>query len=225
MQSGTPSKSAKGNFFMQFWQGGAQLRRSPLQHLPVRFTCSKLRLVEEVSPFDSKFTARGSLTQMQSGTPSKLAEGNFFMQFWQGGAQLRQSALQHLPVRFAYSKLRLVEMFPFDSEFTARGSLTWMWSGTPSKLAKGDFFRGVIVHFLKNTCLRTMECLHCELKAFSECAYIYMHKAAKGLSNKSFDNFLLCAKTFRKFLHLSNKSFDNFLLCTKTFRKFLHLTL
>ena len=26
---------------------------------------------------------------------------------------------------------------------------------------------------LKNTCLRTMECLHCELKAFSDCAYIY----------------------------------------------------
>ena len=52
-----------------------------------------------------------------------------------------------------------------------------------------------------------------------------MHKAVKGLSNKSFDNFLLCAKTFRKFLHLSNKSFDNFLLCAKTFRKFLHLTL
>ena len=31
----------------------------------------------------------------------------------------------------------------------------------------------IIFHFLKNTCLRTMECLHCELKAFSDYAYIY----------------------------------------------------
>ena len=31
----------------------------------------------------------------------------------------------------------------------------------------------IIFHFLKNTCLRTMECLHCELKAFSDCACIY----------------------------------------------------
>ena len=31
----------------------------------------------------------------------------------------------------------------------------------------------IIFHFLKNTCLRMMECLHCELKAFSDCAYIY----------------------------------------------------
>ena len=31
----------------------------------------------------------------------------------------------------------------------------------------------IIFHFLKNTCLRTMECLHCELKAFLDCAYIY----------------------------------------------------
>ena len=64
-------------------------------------------------------------------------------------------------------------MSPFDSKFIARGSLTWMQSGTLSKSAEGNFFRGVIVHFLKNTCLRTMECLHWELKAFSDCAYIY----------------------------------------------------
>ena len=233
MQSGTPSKLAKGDFFMQFWQGGARLRQSPLQHPPVQFACGKLCLVGEVSPFDSEFTMRGLLTRMQSGTPSKSAEGDFFMQFWQGGARLR-SPLQHLPVWFAHSKLRLVgEVFPFDSEFTSayadaerdslevsrgrffhavlaggcptlaespaalpvwfargklrlvgevspfnskfttRGSLTRMQSGTLSKSAKGDFFRGVIVHFLKNTCLRTMECLHCELKAFSDCAYIY----------------------------------------------------
>ena len=31
----------------------------------------------------------------------------------------------------------------------------------------------IIFHFLKNMCLRTMECLHCELKAFLDCAYIY----------------------------------------------------
>ena len=31
----------------------------------------------------------------------------------------------------------------------------------------------IIFHFLKNTCLRMMECLDCELKAFSDCAYIY----------------------------------------------------
>ena len=48
----------------------------------------------------------------------------------------------------------------------------------------------IIFHFLKNMCLRMMECLHCELKAFSDGAYIYMHKAVKGLSKKCFDNFL-----------------------------------
>ena len=31
----------------------------------------------------------------------------------------------------------------------------------------------IIFHFLKNTCLRMMECLDRELKAFSDCAYIY----------------------------------------------------
>ena len=119
-------------------------------------------------------TMRGSLTRMQSGTPSKLAEGDFFMQFWQGGARLQQSPLQHPPVRFTRGKLHLVrEVSPFDSEFTTRRSLTRMQSGTLSKSAEGDIFRRVIVHFLKNTCLRTMECLHCELKAFSDCAYIY----------------------------------------------------
>ena len=159
---------------MQFWQGGAQLRQSPLQHLPVRFACGKLRLVGEVSPFDSEFTTRGLLTWMQSRTLSKSAEGDFFMQFWQGGAQLWRSSLQHPPVWFTCSKLHLVgEMSPFDSEFTVRESLTRMQSGTLSKSAEGDFFRWVIVHFLKNTCLRMMECLHCELKAFSDCAYIY----------------------------------------------------
>ena len=174
MQSGTPSKSAEGDFFMQFWQGGVQLRQSPLQHPPVQFARGKLRLVGEMSPFDSEFTMRGLLTWMQSGTLSKSAKGDFFMQFWQGGAWIRQSPLQHPPVRFARGKLRLVgEVSPFDSEFTARGSLTRMQSGTPPKLAEDDFFRGVIVHFLKNMCLRTMECLHCELKAFSDCAYIY----------------------------------------------------
>ena len=30
-----------------------------------------------------------------------------------------------------------------------------------------------IAHFLENTCLRTMDCLLCGLKAFSDCAYIY----------------------------------------------------
>ena len=179
MQSGTPSKLAEGDFFMQFWQGGARLQQSPLQHPPVRFTRGKLHLVREVSPFDSEFTTRGSLTRMQSGTPSKLAEGDFFMQFWQGGARLQQSRLQqsplqHPPVRFTRGKLHLVrEVSPFDSEFTTRRSLTRMQSGTLSKSAEGDIFRRVIVHFLKNTCLRTMECLHCELKAFSDCAYIY----------------------------------------------------
>ena len=174
MQSGTPSKLAEGDFFMQFWQGGARLQQSPLQHPPVRFTRGKLHLVREVSPFDSEFTTRGSLTRMQSGTPSKLAEGDFFMQFWQGGARLQQSPLQHPPVRFTRGKLHLVrEVSPFDSEFTTRRSLTRMQSGTLSKSAEGDIFRRVIVHFLKNTCLRTMECLHCELKAFSDCAYIY----------------------------------------------------
>ena len=88
--------------------GGAQLRRSPLQHPPVRFARSKLRLVREVSPFNSKFTARGSLTWIQSGTPSKLAEGDFFRQFWQGGALLRWSPPQHLSVQFAHGKLHLV---------------------------------------------------------------------------------------------------------------------
>ena len=29
-----------------------------------------------------------------------------------------------------------------------------------------------------------MECLHCELKAFSDCAYIYMHKVVKGLRHR-----------------------------------------
>ena len=162
------------NRVVQFWQGGARLRQSSLQHLPVWFTCGKLPLVGEVSPFDSEFTTRGSLTQMRSATPSKSAEGNFFRQFWQWGARLQRSPPQHLSVRFTHGKLHLVgEVSPFDSEFTMRGLLTQMRSGTPSKLAKGDFFRGVIVHFLKNTCLRTMECLHCELKAFSDCAYIY----------------------------------------------------
>ena len=154
--------------------GGAKLWWSPLQHLPVGFACDKLHLVGEVPPFDSEFTTRGSLTRMQSGTPSKLAEGDFFMQFWQGGARLQQSPLQHPPVRFTRGKLHLVrEVSPFDSEFTTRRSLTRMQSGTLSKSAEGDIFRRVIVHFLKNTCLRMMECLHCELKAFSDCAYIY----------------------------------------------------
>ena len=86
MQSGTPSKSAEGDFFMQFWQGSVQLRQSPLQHPPVQFARGKLRLVGEMSPFDSEFTMRGLLTRMQSGTLSKSAKGDFFMQFWQGGA-------------------------------------------------------------------------------------------------------------------------------------------
>ena len=38
----------------------------------------------------------------------------------------------------------------------------------------------VIVHFLKNMCLRTMECLHCELKAFSDYAYIICIKQSRG---------------------------------------------
>ena len=122
--------------------GGTRLWQSPPQHLPVRFACSKLRLVGEVFPFDSEFTARGSLTRMRSGTPSKSAKGDFFRQFWQWGAQLWQSPPQHLPVWFARNKMRLVgEVSPFYSEFTARGSLTQMQSGTPSKSAKGDFFR------------------------------------------------------------------------------------
>ena len=48
----------------------------------------------------------------------------------------------------------------------------------------------IIFQFLKNMCLRTMECLHCELKAFFQIVHIYMHKVVKGLSKKSFDNFL-----------------------------------
>ena len=148
MQSGTLSKSAEGDFFVQFWQGGAQLWRSPPQHLPVRFAHSKLCLVGEMSPFDSEFTARGSLTRMRSGTPSKSAKGNFFVQFWQGGAQLWRSPLQDLPVRFTCGKLHLVgEVSPFDSKFTMRRSLTWMQSGTPSKLAEGNFFRGLLFTF------------------------------------------------------------------------------
>ena len=132
-------------FFRQFWQGGALLRQSPPQHLSVRFACGKLHLVGEVSPFDSELTARGLLTGMQSGTPSKSAEGDFFRQFWQGGALLRRSHPQHLSVQFTRGKLCLVgEVSPFDSEFTARGSLTRMRSGTPSKSAEGNFFRGVI---------------------------------------------------------------------------------
>ena len=71
MRSGTPSKSAEGNFF----RGGAQLRQSPPQHLPVRFAHGKLRLVGEVSPFNSEFIVRGSLTRMRSGTPSKSGQG------------------------------------------------------------------------------------------------------------------------------------------------------
>ena len=47
----------------------------------------------------------------------------------------------------------------------------------------------IIFHFFKITCLRMMECLHCKLKAF-QIVHIYMHKAVKGLSKKSFDNFL-----------------------------------
>ena len=88
MQSGTPSKSAEGDFFMQFWQGGVQLRQSPLQHPPVQFIKLAVNcfLVGEMSPFDSEFTMRGLLTRMQSGTLSKSAKGDFFMQFWQGGA-------------------------------------------------------------------------------------------------------------------------------------------
>ena len=78
MQSGTLSKSAEGNFFRQFWQGGALLWRSHPQHLSVQFTRGKLRLVGEVSSFNSEFTTRGSLIWMRSGTPSKSAEGNFF---------------------------------------------------------------------------------------------------------------------------------------------------
>ena len=67
------------NRVVQFWQAkGARLWQSPLQHLPVQFTRGKLRLVGEVSPFDSEFTVRESLTQMRSGTPLKLAEGDFF---------------------------------------------------------------------------------------------------------------------------------------------------
>ena len=46
------------NRVVQFWQGGARLWQSPLQHLPVQFTRGKLRLVGEVSPFDSEFTVR-----------------------------------------------------------------------------------------------------------------------------------------------------------------------
>ena len=38
----------------------------------------------------------------------------------------------------------------------------------------------IIFHFLKNTCLRTMECLHCELKVFFRlCIYICI-KQSKG---------------------------------------------
>ena len=160
---------------MQFWQGGARLRWSPLQHPSVQLAHGKLHLVGEESPFDSEFTTRGLLTQMQSMTPSKSAEGDFFMQFWQGGARLRWSPLQHPSVQLAHGKLHLVgEESPFDSEFTARGSLIRMQSGTPLKSAEGDFFRGGYCSlFEKHTCLRTMECLHCKLKAFSDCAYIY----------------------------------------------------
>ena len=47
---------------------------------------------------------------------------------------------------------------------------------TPHQLINTIDFRSlsaVIAHFLKNTCLRTMECFHCELKAFSDWAHIY----------------------------------------------------
>ena len=119
---------------------------------------------------------------------AKKAEGDFFTvalqapgRAWNRVAVLAggcptsvQSPPQHQPVQFTHGKLRLVgEVSRFDSEFTVRESLTQMRSRTPSKLAKGNFFRVVIVHFLKNTCLRMMECLHCELKAFLDCAYIH----------------------------------------------------
>ena len=73
------------NRVVQFWQGVPDFRWSPPQHLTVQFACGKLRLVGEVSPFDSEFTVRGSLTWMRSGTPPKLAEDDFFQGFWQGG--------------------------------------------------------------------------------------------------------------------------------------------
>ena len=117
---------------------------------------------------------------------------NRVVQFWQGGARLWQSPLQHLPVQFTRGKLRLVgEVSPFDSEFTVRDhSLASEWDSVSLSFGRGvpdaewdsalklaedhSFFQGgVIVHFLKNTCLRTMECLHCELKAFSDCTYIH----------------------------------------------------
>ena len=75
----------------------------------------------------------------------EVGQGRFFQAVLAGGALLRRSPPQHLSVRFACGKLHLVgEVCPFDSEFTTRGSLTWMRSGTPSKSAKGNFFRGVI---------------------------------------------------------------------------------
>ena len=35
------------------------------------------------------------------------------------------------------------------------------------------YYNGNYCSLLENTCLRTMDCLHCGLKAFSDCAYIY----------------------------------------------------
>ena len=83
-----------------------------------------------------------------------------------------------------------------------------MRSGTPSKSAEGNFFRGVIEKHVSEDDgmftlrvegffrLRIYICIkHQGVKQFSRGAF--------DLSNKSFDNFLLCAKTFRKFLHLT----------------------
>ena len=67
------------------------------------------------------------------------------------------------------------------------------------EVGRGQFFRGVIEkHVSEDDGMFTLR-----VEGFFQIAHIYMHKAVKGLSNKSFDNFLLCAKTFRKFLHLT----------------------
>ena len=122
---------------------------------------------------------------------------NWVVQFCQGGARLWRSPPQHLPVWFARSKLRLVgEVSPFDSEFTTRGLLTQMWSGTPSKSAEGDFFKGLLFTFWKTRVWGWWNVYIASWRLF-QIVHIYMHKAVKGLSNKSFDNFLLCAKTCR----------------------------
>ena len=105
-----------------------------------------------------------------------------------GGAWLWWSPLQHLPVQFACGKLRLVgEVFPFDSKFTVRGSLTRMWSRTPLKSAEGDFFRGLLFTFWKTRVWGRWNVYIASWRLF-QIAHIYMHKAVKGLSKQISSN-------------------------------------